>query len=611
MPNKTLENSQTTNVESLMGPTVEESPPVSVPNESAPPKPETGDVYSPAKEDEHVGPEDDTIEGEELLAAVDERIEQSIAEHAPKSKIQKLKDLFIRWWQNRKIRYATIVGGVVLLCLLFAIPISRYFILNRVGVRASATLTIRDQSTSQPLKNVQIKLANQTATTDAEGKVTIRHLTLGRTKLVIQKRAFAEQTKTITLGWGSNPLGNLELTPIGTQYSYVLTDWLSGKPIAKAQATSGEFDAVSDADGKLVLTVDAGKDSPTTAKIKADHYRAETVTLDPNHKEATKVQLVSDRKQPFVSKRSGKYDLYAIDIDGKNETLILKGTGYEQPSIGLVAHPVDEVAALVSTRENVRNKDGFLLSTLTLVDLGDNSTVTIAQSERLQVLGWSGNHLVFAQVIAGASGGNPKRQRLFAYDYKTQDKKELASSNSFNDLMMIGNDVYFAPSTAFSPGATGGLYKIRADGSSQQTILNKEVWNIFRTDFNRLDLAVGQEWYSHMIGESKATKQTSAPTNMQSRGYVDSPDAKQSLWIEERDGKGTLLLRDIEQKSDKVLRAQSGLSGPVRWLDDHTLVYRIHNTNETADYALSIDGGDAKKIRDVTHTEGVDRWYYY
>lgn len=610
MPNKSSEKAETTNVESLMGPTVEESPPVSVPNESAPPKPETGDVFSPTTE-ETADLEGETIEGEELLAAVDQRIEQSIAEHAPKSTIQKLKDFFVRWWQNRKMRYATLGVSVLLLCLLFAIPLSRYFILNNVGVRASATLTVRDQSTSQPLKNVQVKLANQTGVTDADGKVTLSHLTLGRSKMVIQKRAFAEQTKTITVGWGSNPLGGLELTPIGTQYSYVLTDWLSGKPVAKAQATSGEFDAVSDEEGKLVLTVDAGKDSPSTAKIKADHYRAETVTLDPGHKEAKSVLLVSDRKQPFVSKRSGKYDLYTIDVDGKNEALILKGTGYEQPSIGLITHPTDEVAALVSTRENVRNKDGFLLSTLTLVDLSDNSTTTVAQSERLQILGWNGSRLVFAQVIAGASGNNPKRQRLFAYDYKTQDKKELASSNSFNDLMMVGGDIYLAPSTAFSPGATGALLKIRSDGSNQQTILNKEVWNIFRTDFNKLDLAVGQEWYSHIIGESKAIKQTSAPTNIQSRSYVDSPNAKQSLWIEERDGKGTLLLYDIFQKSDKVLKSQSGLSGPVRWLDDHTLVYRIHNTNETADYVLSIDGGDAKKIRDVTHTEGVDRWYYY
>ncbi len=613
MSDTTNQNEKTSNIESMMGPTTEDSPPVSVPNESAPDKPETGDIIEPASAKPHA--DDEKIELEDRSdTELDDNANDDIAEdqpEPPKNFRQKVALAISAWWHNRRLRNASIAAVVVILGLLIAIPPTRYFMLNHVGVRASASITITDQSTSQPLKNVQVKLANQIGTTDTDGKVTLKYLVLGQTKLSITKRAFAEQTKTITVGWGSNPLGGVELKPVGTQYSFVLSDWLSGKPIEKAQANSGEFDAVSDKDGKLVLTVDAGRDDVLNAKIQAEHYRTETVELNPGRKDDQKLAMVSDRKQPFISKRSGKYDLFKIDVDGKNEELVLKGTGYEQPSIGLVPHPTNEVAALVSTRENVRNKDGFLLSTLTVVDLSDNSTNTIAQSERLQMLGWSGSRLVFAQVIAGASGGNPKRQRLFAYDYKTQDKKELASSNSFNDLVMIGNDVYYAPSTAFIPGATGGLIKIRVDGSNQQNVLNKEIWNIFRTDYSRLDLSVGQDWYGYTIGDNKASKQSNPPANMQNRSYTDSSYGKQSLWVEERDGKGTLLLYDVTNKSDKVLKSQSGLSGPVRWLDGHTLVYRIHNTNEIADYVLNIEGGEAKKIRDVTHTEGVDRWYYY
>ena len=574
--------------------------------------PISGDVIEPSDDslDESV---DDIVEKEsdELLAAEDKELEHAFVESKPVTRMDKIKQIFWRWWHNKKVRYATLAGLLVVIIAIFLIPTTRYFVLNNVGVRASATLTVHDQSTGQPLKNVKVNLSNQSATTGSEGKVTLHHLKLGRTKLVVQKRAFAEVSKTITVGWGSNPLADVDLRAVGSRYSFVIKDWLSDKPIDKAEASSGEFDTTSDKDGKLVLTVDGGKDQDLNVKITANNYRTETIVLGDNNKDSQEIKMVSGRKQAYISKRSGKYDLYKIDVDGKNDDLILAGTGSEQPEIGLVAHPTDEVLAMVSTRDNVRNKDGYLLSTLTLVDLSDNSNKIVTRSERVQVLGWSGDKLVFVQIIAGTSGGNPNRQKIYSYDYKTANKTELASSNYYNDLVMIGNDVYYAPSNSYLPTAPVGYIKIRVDGTNKQTLIDKEVWNIFRSDYGVLDLSVQQDWYKYEIGDSKLTKQAKAPASLNNRIYTDSSDRKQSLWVDDRDGKGTLLLYDVTTKTDKVIKIQSGLSNPVRWLDNHTIVYRVHILAETADYVLNIDGGDAKKIRDVTHTDSADRWYYY
>ena len=54
--------------------------------------------------------------------------------------------------------------------------------------------------------------------------------------------------------------------------------------------------------------------------------------------------------------------------------------------------------------------------------------------------------------------------------------------------------------------------------------------------------------------------------------------------------------------------------GPLRtiyWIDDDHLVYGVSDNDETADYILSLSGGAPKKIRDVTSTVGIDRWYYF
>ena len=80
--------------------------------------------------------------------------------------------------------------------------------------------------------------------------------------------------------------------------------------------------------------------------------------------------------------------------------------------------------------------------------------------------------------------------------------------------------------------------------------------------------------------------------------------------MEERDGKGVLLAYDTITKTDKALKTQSGLISTVRWLSNNTVVYRIHTSQETADYVLNLDGGEAKKIKDVTNTIGIDQGYF-
>lgn len=613
-------------VEEVMGPTVEESKPVSVPNESALAPSEVGEVVVPEEsvQTDHNELDSEPAEATETSDSPDQDSleedvnsnEESVKEEPkPNNTIglsEKIKHAWRKYWRLPHAKLYTAAGITTFILLISLVPFSRYFLLNLVGVRSSMSISLYDETTKQPLKNVQITARGMTVVTGSDGKATFQHIKLGRTRLDIKRRAFAPVQKTITLGWGSNPLGNLELKPVGAQYSFLIIDALSSKPIEKAEAGSDDLASLSDKDGKLVFTVDGSSDQDLQITITANGYRKEKVTINNDTNKTQTVKMIPGRKQPFISKQSGRFDLYSTDIDGKNETVVLKATGNEQPEIGLIAHPTDEVAALVSTRDNIRNKDGFLQQTLTFVDLSDNTTRTITHSERIQVIGWIESKLVYAQITAGASAANAARQKLNAYDYKTQKTEQLASSNSFNDLLVKGKDVFYAPSNAFTPNAPAGFYKISPEATNKQSVLDKEVWNLFRTDYNNLTLSVQQDWYQYKLGSTdKPTKLPSAPANIKNRIYSDSPDGKNSLWIDERDGKGTLLLYDLELKSDKVIAAQAGLDYPVRWLSNNSVVYRIHTPQETADYVLNIEGGKAVKIRDVTQTEGMGRWYYY
>lgn len=483
--------------------------------------------------------------------------------------------------------------------------------LNTVGVRASASVKVLDSETNQPLKNVQVKIAGKTGTTDKEGTVRLTGLKLGRTALSVERRAFAPTSRPVTIGWGSNPLGDLGLKPTGSQYSFVVTDFLADSPLEKVEAVSGEFSAVSDKDGKIVLTVDKKDVDELKVSIILEDYRTEEVTITAATQGEQAVKLVPSRKHAFVSKRSGKFDLYKIDVDGKNEEKILGGTGNEtQERMTLFQHPKKDVAAFVSTRET-RNKDGYLLSNLIVIDLKTNAQVAVDKSERIELVDWAGDRLVFVKIAEGVSAANPKRYRLLSVDLNGGDLKELATANYFNDVLAARGSIYYAPSKT-SQGAAVGLYKISADGSSKQTIHSEEVWNIFRTDYDKLMFfSAGQVWHDLKINESKATKAAGAPAVQRSRQYLDSQDGQTSLWTEERDGKGVLIKYDQTTKTETILHAIKGLKYPIRWMTNDHVVFRINDNKETADYIVNLKGKEPKKILDVTDIAGVDSWYYY
>lgn len=549
-------------------------------------------------------------ESDQILAVEDEKLSAALTGQQTKSD-SRFKEFLASLGHSKAMRRLTAFLLIASLAAAFAFPASRYTVLNTAGVRSSTSMTVIDQSTQQPLKNVTVRVGEQSAQTNDDGVATLQQLKLGPTEVTIERRAFAVQKRQITIGWGSNPLGEYALQPVGTQYVFKVTDYVSGQPAVKAEATYEDASAYSDEEGVIKLTVDDINEDTFEVSITKDGYRTEQVGVNIEGNTDTAIEMVSDRKHAFISKRSGKHDVYKIDADGKNEELVLEGTGNEREDMVLVTHPTEEMIALVSTRDGERNKDGFLLSTLNIINLSENSVYEVTKSERVQVIGWADNYLTYVQITSGASASHPGRHRLVSYNYESDEKEGLASANYFNDVTTIDNRVYYAPSSAYMPDRSSSLYAIDADGSDKKMILDKEAWSLLRTSYDNITIALQQEWYRYQPGSDEPEELEGEPASMTSRVYTDSPDGSVSLWVDRRDGKGVLLAYDTEAKEDRVLHAQSGLKNPVRWLDDRTLVFRVQSDTETADYVMSLDGGEPKKISDVTDTNGIDRWYYY
>lgn len=547
-------------------------------------------------------------EGDQLLAVEDKIRSGEFAPPVKKTGFrEKLKSFCSRWWNNKRLRYGTFIGLVLLLIIAMFVPTTRYGILNTFGVRVRSSMTIVDSKTGLPLKNIPVKIQGQEQKSDDDGYVSFSKLKQGKTNLVIDKRGYAVIDKNITLGWGSNPIGEQSITATGTQYTFLLVDWLSGQPIKNGEAVSGEDVAQSDEEGKITLTLGELSDE-TTVQIYADAYRTETYTLDELNQGETIIKMVVAKKHTFVSNRNGEYDLYKIDVDGTNEEVLLPATTKEREVPFVLSHPTKDFVAFISSRDGDVNSGNFVLDGLFIIDVINSETYKVTRSEQLQLIGWSENKLIYVAVIEGVSAGNSQRSKLISYDLDTKERTELGSSNYFNDVKLIDKTVYYAVSSYGVPQSQAKLFSIDTDGKNKKTLVEEQVWSIIRKDYTNLQFsAVDLRWYEQEIG-GEVKKLDTAPVTRTSRSYSVSPSGEKAVWVDVRDGKGVLLLYDTVLKTESVILTESGLGSPVEWLNNTTLVYRISNSQETADYVFNIEGLESKKIADVIGNQS--RYFY-
>ncbi len=510
-----------------------------------------------------------------------------------------------RWWRNKAWRYG--VPAVLLLAgaAAFLVPTVRYSVLNVAGVRVPLSTTIVDSQTSLPLENMLVSVQGQEARTDVDGRVAFEDLRLGASTLTVDKTGYAPYQNELVLGWGSNPLKNQPIVATGTQFSFVVTDWLSGEAVKGVSVSSGDNSATSDEEGRVLLTVGELNDM-TQASVSASGYRDEVVTLE-NAVEDEPVQLVSSQKHTFVSNRDGAYDLYKTDLDGQNEQVLLSATGKEREIPHAVAHSSGDYIAYISTRDGEANSGGFIYDGLFIVTVANGEFERVTRSEQVQVIGWSGDRLIYTAITEGVSGNNPGRSKLLSYDIFSGERVELARSNYFNDVQLIRNRIYYSVSSFAVPIDEAKLFAVDADGQNRSTVIDSQVWSIVHAGYDMIHFqAVNEQlktvWYTQQAGQEPEPL-TAPPVVQLSRTYVESPDSTRALRVETRDGKGVLLSYDIEAATESTLHTAPGLTYPAYWLTNDVVVYRVVNSQESADYVLDVRSGEPRKIADVIGNE--------
>jgi hypothetical protein len=125
--------------------------------------------------------------------------------------------------------------------------------------------TVSDSATGRPVSSASVSLSNgATATTDVTGAYVIGSLAAGTYTVSATAAGYGSATQSVTVSTGVSSVANLSITattgPPNSQISGVVTDSVSGAPIAGAQVSTrpASSSAVTNAGGGYTLAVAAG-----------------------------------------------------------------------------------------------------------------------------------------------------------------------------------------------------------------------------------------------------------------------------------------------------------------------------------------------------------------
>lgn len=532
------------------------------------------------------------------LAVVDET--SKAARKQAKKTAKKLRSPEeIKQLKRKKIIIGLCGAGAALLVLL-AVPLTRWAILNFIGLRGDLTIRVVDEKSATLLTKATIKLDDGSfGQTNAKGTLIFANTKLGKRKVSIQKSGYADVTTTLTNGIGSTK-PTIKLRAIGIKLDVDVKNWLSGKVIESATVTYKSASAISDKTGRASLII------PPTDAVKVKIRVSATGFLDKETETdvdvaSREVALVSAAKNYFISKRDGKFDIFSANLDGTNQQKIIEATGKEDEGLmQLSINRNNKQAILVANRDG-KLTNNKVVAGVYLIDLEKSSIKKIDEGSDVQLINWSDNSMVYTKTVPDLNYDDPALSRLMNLNISNNKLTELAQTNYFQIAVMAQNKIYYLPADAYRTLENNALSSLDVISNAKKTYFaDKTLRYAVRASFGTLELqdTAGTNYELQIAnGATKAIDHRPSSALL----FSSSPDGQAWAWNDRRDGQGALLGYSIKDSAEKTIAKAGGLTSPVRFINDDLVIVRVVTSQETADYVVSLMSGKMSKVVDVSN----------
>lgn len=511
--------------------------------------------------------------------------------------------------QLAKNKFTWITLGV-LLVLLLGVPVTRYKILGLV-IKKSVSLTVIDSKTSSPVSNAEVKLAGDTAKTDAYGRVKL-HTSVGDQSLIIKKQYYQDFESKYFVGFKSSGDTQIKLSATGRLVPITVLNKISGKPLSGVEIKILNTTAKTNAKGLATIALPTSK-TTNPATLIANGYNTLKATVEVTDKvvKANTLSLTPAGHIYFLSNLSGKIDVVKSNLDGSDRKTVLAGTGSEEKNSTSLLASRDWRFLVLKSKRDTAQAALYLIDTstdkVTLFDSGDAS---------FDLIGWYGHNFMYDIVRNNVNYWQSSRQIIKAYDAdnlqlnlldQTQAEGNASSyayQNFYSFYIVNGALVYVSQWYTYTGGGSGYDTTGKSDNvrAVQPNGQNKKDYqsiptandsyilaNLYEPNAVYYEVHTNDNKTTYYVFENQAVKTTNLEPGAFNQSYptfLISPSGKSTFWTELRDGKNTLFTGDENAESKKQIATLSDYS-PYGWYSDN---YVLVSKNSSELYVLPASG---------------------
>lgn len=521
----------------------------------------------------------------------------------PSGKDSRFKRFFRGYWHKKL--WTLPLTLVVILGVVFAVPMTRYKILA-FFIAKPFTITVTDSSTGTPVSGATVELANKSATTDGEGKVSITS-PVGSQMLSVSKTYYKQAGQTVFVGLRGSNAVNIKLVATGRQIPVKVVNKITGAPLAEVVLTFAHTTAKTGADGTATAVLSASPDTQDAVlsvdgyidlnvKVNATAAAVEAVDALP----ANTFAMVPVGRVYFLSNLSGKIDVVSTNLDGSGRQTVLAGTGSEDANTTLLLASRDwKYLALLSKRGSGDAK-------LYLIAAASGQLTTIdSNADIFTPVGWSGHYFVYKANDTSVQNWQSGGTVIKSYNADTGKSVTLASTTATGtsnadakyqniwDASFVGDSLvyditwYVYPGTLSVAGQQDTLMSVKPDGTGSKTlksvdasqyyISNLNAANPVQAYFGVYSSTSSAANYYRLDGNGSVTQSSTITSDSVSKSYPTyllSPSGNATFWGELRDGKNTLFTGDATGSNATQIATLSDYTAYGWCTDNYLLVQK-------------------------------------
>lgn len=494
---------------------------------------------------------------------------------------------------------------LVIVGVLLIIPTTRWPILNAIGFRSKLVITVVELKSQKPIEGAEVVLASgRVMNTDGFGHATFANTRLGKQTATISKTGYGIVTTEFHNGFGKSSTHTINLKIVGIKLDVIIKDWLSSRPLSGATVSFGENKATSDNSGLASIVIPPTDEDTVTLEVVAPGYMAKPVKTEVAVS-SREVSLVLAHKNYFISKRDGKFDIFATNLDGSGQVKIIEATGKESEQLlQFSINRNNQQAVLVANRDG-RVQNNRIVAGVYIVDLTKSTLRKVDEGSDVQLLGWVDDTIAYSKTTPELNYDDPGLTKLQTYNLAKSSLATIAQSNYLQIGIAAQNKVFYMPADSYRSIEGSVLTSFDIVTGARRTYLpDKQLAYATRPTFGTIEIQDSSGANHELVIATGAIKSIDRQPSTELQ-FALKPGGGQVVWTDRRDGQGALLVRSTGANDERVVARAGGLTSPARYIGESHAVVRIATSAETADYVVDLATGKFAKIVDVSNFGGV------